>query len=146
MDPISQGVLGASVPQAISRKTHLAAATLFGALAGLFLFHLPFSDESKDGQWDDCHTNNSSHNIKSTFMLITIMDVQAIRIIASILRPWPAKGSRAASGAGAMSVVAIAIFPPTIDCVIIHKRATSNMRAAFTFPAVGWIPFFQSPV
>ncbi|UCG73825.1 MAG: metal-dependent hydrolase [Chromatiales bacterium] len=35
MDPISQGVLGASVPQAVSRKTHLAAATLFGALAGM---------------------------------------------------------------------------------------------------------------
>ena len=35
MDPVSQAVLGASVPQAVSRKIHLAAATLFGALAGM---------------------------------------------------------------------------------------------------------------
>jgi len=35
MDPVSQGVLGASVPQAFAKKTHIAAATLFGALAGL---------------------------------------------------------------------------------------------------------------
>ena len=35
MDPVTQGVLGASVPQAVSRKKHIAAATLFGALAGM---------------------------------------------------------------------------------------------------------------
>ncbi len=35
MDPVSQGVLGASVPQAISRKKHIAAATLFGAVSGM---------------------------------------------------------------------------------------------------------------
>ena len=35
MDPMTQAVLGASVPQAVSRKKHLAAATLFGALAGM---------------------------------------------------------------------------------------------------------------
>jgi inner membrane protein len=35
MDPVTQGVLGASVPQAVSRKKHLVAATLFGALAGM---------------------------------------------------------------------------------------------------------------
>ena len=35
MDPVSQGVLGASVPQAISRKKHLVAASLFGALSGM---------------------------------------------------------------------------------------------------------------
>ncbi|MEE4186414.1 MAG: metal-dependent hydrolase [Gammaproteobacteria bacterium] len=35
MDPVSQGVLGASVPQAVSRKEHIVAATLFGAVAGM---------------------------------------------------------------------------------------------------------------
>ena len=35
MDPVTQGVVGASVPQAISRKAHIAAASLFGALAGM---------------------------------------------------------------------------------------------------------------
>jgi inner membrane protein len=35
MDPVSQAVLGASVPQAISQKKHIVAASLFGALAGL---------------------------------------------------------------------------------------------------------------
>jgi inner membrane protein len=32
---VTQGVLGASVPQAISRKQHIVAASLFGALAGM---------------------------------------------------------------------------------------------------------------
>jgi inner membrane protein len=35
MDPISQGVLGASVPQAISQKKYIVAATLFGAISGM---------------------------------------------------------------------------------------------------------------
>ncbi len=35
MDPVSQGVLGASVPSALSQKKHLVAAGLFGALAGM---------------------------------------------------------------------------------------------------------------
>ena len=35
MDPLSQAVLGASVPQAVSRKAHIVAATLFGALSGM---------------------------------------------------------------------------------------------------------------
>ncbi len=35
MDLISQGVLGASLPQAVSRKKHVVAASLFGALAGM---------------------------------------------------------------------------------------------------------------
>ena len=35
MDPVSQAVLGASVPQAVSNKTRIAAATLFGALSGM---------------------------------------------------------------------------------------------------------------
>jgi inner membrane protein len=35
MDPVSQAVLGASVPQAISDKKHIVAASLFGALAGM---------------------------------------------------------------------------------------------------------------
>ncbi len=35
MDPVTQGVLGASVPQAISHKKHMAAATLFGAISGM---------------------------------------------------------------------------------------------------------------
>lgn len=35
MDPVTQGVLGASVPQAISRRHHIVAATLCGALAGM---------------------------------------------------------------------------------------------------------------
>ena len=35
MDPLSQAVLGASVPQAVSRKTQMAAATLFGAISGM---------------------------------------------------------------------------------------------------------------
>ncbi len=35
MDPVTQGVLGASVPQAISRKRHIVAATVFGALSGM---------------------------------------------------------------------------------------------------------------
>jgi len=35
MDPVSQGVLGASVPQAISSKKHIVAASMFGALAGM---------------------------------------------------------------------------------------------------------------
>ena len=35
MDPITQGVLGASVPQAIAKKKHIVAATVFGALAGM---------------------------------------------------------------------------------------------------------------
>jgi len=35
MDPVSQAVLGASVPQALSTKIHIVAATLFGALSGL---------------------------------------------------------------------------------------------------------------
>jgi inner membrane protein len=35
MDPVSQAVVGASVPQAISKTKHIAAATLFGAVAGM---------------------------------------------------------------------------------------------------------------
>lgn len=35
MDPVTQGVLGASVPQAVSRKQNIAAASLCGALAGM---------------------------------------------------------------------------------------------------------------
>jgi inner membrane protein len=35
MDPITQGVLGASVPQAITSKKHIVAATVFGAVAGM---------------------------------------------------------------------------------------------------------------
>ena len=35
MDPVSQGALGASVPQAISNKKTVAAATLFGWLSGM---------------------------------------------------------------------------------------------------------------
>jgi hypothetical protein len=35
MDPLTQGVLGASVPQAISHKKHMVAATLFGAISGM---------------------------------------------------------------------------------------------------------------
>jgi inner membrane protein len=35
MDPISQGVLGASVPQALSQKKYIVAATLFGAISGM---------------------------------------------------------------------------------------------------------------
>jgi inner membrane protein len=35
MDPISQGVIGAVVPQAISNKKHILAATIFGALSGM---------------------------------------------------------------------------------------------------------------
>lgn len=35
MDPVTQGLLGASVPQAISNKKHLVAATVFGALSGM---------------------------------------------------------------------------------------------------------------
>jgi inner membrane protein len=35
MDPVTQGVLGASVPQAVSTRKHVAAATLFGALSGM---------------------------------------------------------------------------------------------------------------
>ena len=35
MDPVSQGVLGASVPQAVSKPKTIVAATLFGALAGM---------------------------------------------------------------------------------------------------------------
>jgi inner membrane protein len=35
MDPVSQGVLGASVPQAISRRKHIVAATIFGAISGM---------------------------------------------------------------------------------------------------------------
>lgn len=35
MDPLTQGVLGASVPQAVSRKKTIVAATLFGALSGM---------------------------------------------------------------------------------------------------------------
>ncbi len=35
MDPVSQGVLGASVPQAFSQKKYIVAATLFGALSGM---------------------------------------------------------------------------------------------------------------
>ncbi len=35
MDPMTQGVLGASVPQAISHKKHMVAATLFGAISGM---------------------------------------------------------------------------------------------------------------
>jgi inner membrane protein len=35
MDPVTQGVLGASVPQAVSQKKYIAAATLFGALSGM---------------------------------------------------------------------------------------------------------------
>ncbi|MGI9309776.1 MAG: metal-dependent hydrolase [Gammaproteobacteria bacterium] len=35
MDPMSQAVLGASVPQALSTKKHVVAATLFGALSGM---------------------------------------------------------------------------------------------------------------
>lgn len=35
MDPVSQGVLGACVPQAISNKKTIVAATLFGALSGM---------------------------------------------------------------------------------------------------------------
>lgn len=35
MDPVSQAVLGASVPQAVSNRTRIGAATLFGALSGM---------------------------------------------------------------------------------------------------------------
>lgn len=35
MDPVSQGVLGASVPQALSNKKNIVAATLCGALSGM---------------------------------------------------------------------------------------------------------------
>jgi len=35
MDPVTQGVLGASVPQAVSQKKHIVAASLFGALSGM---------------------------------------------------------------------------------------------------------------
>lgn len=35
MDPLSQGVLGASVPQALSRAQHTVAATVFGAVSGM---------------------------------------------------------------------------------------------------------------
>ncbi len=35
MDPVTQGALGASVPQALSSKRHVAAAALCGALAGM---------------------------------------------------------------------------------------------------------------
>jgi inner membrane protein len=35
VDPLSQGVLGASVPQAVSQKKYLVAATLFGAISGM---------------------------------------------------------------------------------------------------------------
>ena len=35
MDPVSQAVLGASIPQAVSRKAQVATATLCGALAGM---------------------------------------------------------------------------------------------------------------
>jgi inner membrane protein len=35
MDPVTQGVLGASIPSAISNKKTLAAAGLFGAIAGM---------------------------------------------------------------------------------------------------------------
>ena len=35
MDPVTQGVLGASVPQAISQKKYIVAASLFGAVSGM---------------------------------------------------------------------------------------------------------------
>jgi inner membrane protein len=35
MDPVTQGVLGASVPQAISQKKTIVAASLFGAVSGM---------------------------------------------------------------------------------------------------------------
>lgn len=35
MDPLSQGVLGATLPQTLSQKKHIVAATLFGALSGM---------------------------------------------------------------------------------------------------------------
>jgi len=35
MDPVTQGVLGASVPQAISQKKYIVAASLFGAISGM---------------------------------------------------------------------------------------------------------------
>ncbi len=35
MDPVTQGALGAAFPQALSRKSQIAAATLCGALSGL---------------------------------------------------------------------------------------------------------------
>jgi inner membrane protein len=35
MDPVSQSVLGASVPQAFARKKQVVAASLFGALSGM---------------------------------------------------------------------------------------------------------------
>jgi inner membrane protein len=35
MDPVTQGVLGASVPQALSQKKTIVAATLFGAISGM---------------------------------------------------------------------------------------------------------------
>ncbi len=35
MDPVTQGALGASVPQAFSRTTTVVAATLFGAVSGM---------------------------------------------------------------------------------------------------------------
>ena len=35
MDPVTQAVVGASVPQAVSKKKHIIAATLFGALSGM---------------------------------------------------------------------------------------------------------------
>ncbi|MBT8421742.1 MAG: metal-dependent hydrolase [Gammaproteobacteria bacterium] len=35
MDPVSQGALGASLPQAVSTTKHIAAATLFGTVSGM---------------------------------------------------------------------------------------------------------------
>ncbi len=35
MDPVTQGVLGASVPQAVSQKKTIIAASLFGAISGM---------------------------------------------------------------------------------------------------------------
>lgn len=35
MDPVTQGALGASVPQAASRKSHIVAATLCGTVGGM---------------------------------------------------------------------------------------------------------------
>ena len=49
MDPISQGVLGASVPQAASDKKHIAAATLF--LASDRARQITGVDLPVDGGW-----------------------------------------------------------------------------------------------
>ena len=35
MDPLSQGIIGAALPQALSREKHVALATVFGFLSGM---------------------------------------------------------------------------------------------------------------